>query len=441
MKKWMRLGLFVFCLVLSLVPWNTAAAQEVDTPLVVVLTSQGAITPTLEDYLLRGLEIARQEEAEAVILQLDTPGGSIELMNAIVQVIRDSEIPVVVYVSPRNAMAGSAGTVITLAGHLAAMAPETTIGAASPVGSEGEDIGETLETKTKEILKASVRALTANRPAEATTLAESMIQDARAVTVDEALQTGLIDIRAADLDDLLAQMDGRKVQVRDVERTLHTRNAQIRMVDNTFIEQVLILLVNPNLVFLLLSIGVQAILIEISSPGGWVAGFVGAVCVMLAVYGMGLLPVNWVGILFLVTAFILFILDIKAPTHGALTVAGLIAFITGSLVLFNSVRLPGVPTISVPLVVGMGLIMAGSFFTVMMIALRAQRAPIKTGVESIVGRSGYAQTDLDPSGMVLVYAEQWSAEAEQDEAPIPKGTRVEVVRVDGLHLKVRRARS
>ncbi|MEM5774891.1 MAG: hypothetical protein AAGU05_07795, partial [Anaerolineaceae bacterium] len=225
------------------------------------------------------------------------------------------------------------------------MAPETTIGAASPVGSEGEDIGETMEAKVKEILKASVRGLTKNRSEEAIRLAEETIENARAVTVDEALEVGLVDFKAANVQDLLNQLHGHQVLINDDPVTLSTRNAQVVDVGNTFIEELLLLLVNPNLVFLLLAIGVQAILIEISSPGGWGAGFIGVVCILLAVYGIGVLPVNWFGILFLVAAFVLFILDIKAPTHGALTVAGAASFIVGALVLFNSTTLPGFPRV------------------------------------------------------------------------------------------------
>ena len=236
---------------------------------VFLLTARGPLTPAMAEYLDRGLALAEQEGAGAVILQLDTPGGSVELMNRMVQAIRGSRVPIIVYVAPRGAMAASAGTVITLAGHAAAMAPETAIGAASPVGSQGEDLGETIEAKVKEILKATVRSLASRRGPEAVALAEATIDEARAVSSDEALAAGLIDFVASDLDDLLAQLDGFTVSMPDGPQVLATAGAQMVEVPQSFIEQLLQALTNPNIVCLLLSIGVQALLIELSSPGGW----------------------------------------------------------------------------------------------------------------------------------------------------------------------------
>jgi len=200
----------------------------------------------------------------------------------------------------------------------------------------------------------------------------------------------------------------------------------------------LLLLVNPNLVFLLLAVGVQAILIEISSPGGWGAGFIGVVCLLLAIYGIGILPVNWFGLLFLLTAFILFILDIKAPTHGALTAAGAASFIVGALVLFNSATLPGFPRVSIPLVVGTGISIAGFFFVIMTFALRAQRRPIQIGKETLPGKQGWVVVDLNPRGMVQVGGELWAADAQGENIPIQEGERIEVVQADGLELRVKR---
>ena len=287
-----------------------SARAQGDAPMVQVLTIDGPITPSVAEYLDRGIGSAEKDGAEALIVQLNTPGGSIDVMLDMVESIRGSDVPVVVYVAPRGAIAGSAGTVITLAAHAAAMAPETAIGAASPVGGEGEDLGETLEAKEKNILKATVRSLTEGRSSEATELAEETIETAKAVSATEALEAGLIDFIAGDLDDLLGQLDGYTVQLHSGERTLETENAEVTFIEPTFIERLLNTLTNPNIVFLLLTIGVQAILIEISSPGGWIAGFIGVVCLALATYGLGILPVNWFGLIFLATAFVLFILDI-----------------------------------------------------------------------------------------------------------------------------------
>lgn len=405
---------------------------------VLVLTASGPLTPAMAEYLDRGLALAQRQSAEAIVFQLNTPGGSIDLMNRMVQSIRGSSVPVVVYIAPRGGMAGSAGTVITLAGHAAAMAPETAIGAASPVGMQGEDLGETIETKAKEILKATVRSLATRRGPEAVALAEAAIEEARAASAAEALQAGLIDFIASDLPDLLRQLDGFQVELPSGPRSLHTAGATTVEVPQSFIEQFLQTLTNPNIVFLLLTVGVQAILIELSSPGGWVAGFIGVVCLALGAYGLGILSVNWFGLVFLATAFVLFVLDIKAPTHGALTAAGIASFIVGALVLFNSPGTPEFQRVSVPLVMAMAGVTAVLFFIVVRLALRAQRRRVSVGVEALVGRVGEARTPLSPRGMVQVAGELWSAQVEPGTPAVAPGELVEVVAVEGLRLLVRR---
>jgi membrane-bound serine protease (ClpP class) len=429
------------CLFLIAALWAgtiSPVGAQASAPEAVVLTINGPITQLMDDYLARGMSIAQSRVADVIIIQLDTPGGSVDTMNNIIKKIRGSSIPIVVYVSPQNAMAGSAGTLITLAGHVAAMAPETTIGAASPVGGQGEDIGETMESKVKEILRATARTLTQDRPPEAIALAEETIETARAVTVDEALEIGLVDIKAADLEDLLEQLDGRTVQVNDRPWELDTAGANIYVVEYSFIEQVLQTLINPNLVFLLLAIGVQAILIELSSPGGWVAGFIGVVSLLLAIYGLGALPVNWFGIIFIVIAFVLFILELTTPTMGFLTLAGVASFITGALVLFNTVEVPGFPQVSIPLVVGTGIFLGLSFLGIMTFALKALRVPVQTGAGAVEGRVAVVRTELNPRGIVSLMGEQWSAELIEGPAPVVEGERVEIVKVDGLTLKVKR---
>ncbi|HEX9017807.1 MAG TPA: ATP-dependent Clp protease proteolytic subunit, partial [Anaerolineaceae bacterium] len=386
-NRWL-VWIFFTALVVGFLPGGRVSAyQGAAAPVVVTMRMDGALHPVMLEHLKRTQQIAAREQAGLIVISLDTPGGEIMLMNQIVESIRGSQVPVVVYVSPHGAMAGSAGTMVTLAGHLSAMAPETTIGAASPVGSSGEDLSQTMQSKEKGILKATVRSLTAGRPAEAVKVAEDMIDTAHAVSSAEAVQIGLVDILASSQDDLLRQLDGRTVKMANETLTLHTLGAQVIDVPQSLMEELLMVLANPNIAFLLLAIGVQAILIEVSSPGGWVAGFVGAVCLLLATYGMGLLPVNWFGLLFLALAFGLFILDIKAPTHGALTVAGVSSFIAGALVLFNSPNVPSFQRVSVPLVVGTGVTIGLIFFVIVGYALRAQKAPLKMGM-SLVGQVG-----------------------------------------------------
>jgi membrane-bound serine protease (ClpP class) len=278
-------------------------------------------------------------------------------MTEIVSNIRASNVPVVVYVTPRGGMAGSAGTLITLAGHAAAMAPETIIGAASPIDSQGQDLGTTAKAKETEALKALVRSIAERRSPEAIKLAEATIESAKAVSAEEARAAGLVDFIASDLDDLLKQLDGFSVQMESGPLTLHTTNAVTQALPMNFGEQILNILIDTNIVFLLMTIGLLAILIELSSPGGWVSGFIGVTALALSVYGLGILPVNWFGAIFLALALVLFVLDLKAPTHGALTVAGIGSFIVGALVLFNSPEVPHFQRVSVPLVIGVSIVM------------------------------------------------------------------------------------
>jgi membrane-bound serine protease (ClpP class) len=404
---------------------------------VLLLTARGPLTPAMAEYLDRGLGRAASTGARAVIFQLDTPGGAVDVMNRMVQSIRSSQVPVVVYVAPRGAIAGSAGTVLVLAGHAAAMAPETAIGAASPVGAQGEDLGETIEAKTKEILKATVRSLAVRRGDEAVALAEATIETAKAASVEEALAVGLIDVVAADVPDLLRQLDGFAVETAFGPTRLDLQGAEVVPLPMSFIEQFLQALTNPNIVFLLLTVGVQSILIEISSPGGWVAGFLGVVCLTLGAYGLGILPVNWFGLIFLGTAFVLFILEVKTPTHGALTAAGVASFIIGALVLFNSPGTPEFQRVSVPLVIGTGVATAALVSIVLTYAIRAQLRPVEVGAEALLGRIGTARTELRPQGMVQVAGELWSAELVEGLPGVAEGSRVEVIAVDGLRLKVR----
>jgi membrane-bound serine protease (ClpP class) len=431
----MRKIAFLALFLILLVPRMEANAEG--TTRILWLKADGAVSTVMTEYIERGVKVAEGEGYSLIVLQLNTPGGQIDLMERIVTALRESRIPVVVYVAPRGAMAGSAGTLITLAGHLAAMAPETAIGAASPVGSQGEDLNTTLAAKEKEILRALVRSLTESRPAEAVALAESTIESAKAVSSTEALEAGLIDIIADSREDLLRQLDGRTVHMTEGDVVLRTGGAAVDEMNLSFMEILLGLLTNPNIVFILLAVGVQAILIELSQPGGWVAGFIGAVCLALAFYGMGFLSVNWLGLAFIVLAFILLFMEFQTPTHGALTIAGAGTFIAGALILFNSPATPEFQRVSVPLIVGTGITLALIFSLFLGLALRARGLPLVMGNETLAGKPGEVRQALDPKGMVQAEGELWSAESEGG-ARLEVGTRVEVVRIEGLRLIVRK---
>ncbi len=434
MRKKLLLLLWLFFTLLP--PFSTMAQGQGE---VLVLEAKGPIMPPMLEYFRRAIRLAEREQAELILLQLNTPGGSLDTTIEIIQEFRASRVPIVVYISPNGAIAGSAGALISLAAHQIAMAPETSIGAAAPVGSGGEDLGETMEKKAKEITKASIRSLVEKRGENALRLAEAMIDEARAVSAHEALEAGLVDLIAVDHQDLLQQLDGKEIELQGKKRMLHTTGAPVRTFPMSLIERLLLTLTDPNVVFLLIGIGIQAILIELSSPGGWVSGFIGVVCLALATYGLGILPVNWLGLILIAIAFVLFILDLKAPTHGALTVAGVATFIAGALVLFNSPASPSFLRVSPLLVISMGILLGLGFAVAMSLALRAQRMPISVGRESLIGQRGIAQiTFSNGRGQVLLNAELWSAESTEDSPSIHKGDRVEVVATEGLRLKVRK---
>jgi membrane-bound serine protease (ClpP class) len=428
----------VFLLASTLFALFTSVNAQRNSSLALVMNADGPIVPPMLEYFKRGIETAEQRDAEVLIIELNTPGGNIDTMLEIIQVIEESKVPVVVYVSPNGAIAGSAGALITMAGDASAMAPRAAIGAASPIDGSGDDIQETLEKKIKEVLKARARTMVEDRGTEAVELAEAMIDDATAVTAPEALDAGLIDFISDDTEDLLQALDGFSVQVGSETRKLKTEDIEVLPLNISFIESLLLLLTDPNILFLLLSVGQISILIELASPGGWVAGFIGAVCLTLAVYGMGLLSINWFGLVFLVIAFVLFIMDINAPTHGALTTAGVASFIIGALVLFNSPGTPDFQRVSVPLVIGMGLFMGALFFATLIFVLRSIRGQIQTGSESLHGKTGTAKTFSGDAGQVQVESELWSAERAKDSESISKGDFIEVVEVRGLRLIVKK---
>ncbi len=432
-----RVGLLLVFLAALLIAAQAVHAQG-DQPVVILMNANGAISPAMQDYVERGIKTAEQENAEALIIQLATPGGDIQSLDNIIQDIRGSTVPVVVYVAPNGAWAASAGALMTMAAHVAVMAPQTAIGASSPVGSGGQDLPATEKAKTSQIMKATIRPLVERRGPQATQLAQDMIDNAKAVSATEALQAHLIDFIATDTADVLRQLDGRVVAMPNGSVTLHTASARTVPLDMTLIEQLLLVLTDSNVVFILLSVGVLALQVELTHPGAWVPGFVGVICLALAIYGFGLLPVNWFGLIFIIMAFVLFILDIKAPTHGALTAAGVASFIVGALTLFNSPGVPQFERVSVPLVFGVGITIGLLFAAILTYALRAQREPIQFGSVTLIGKRGFARSEIGRTGQVQVGAELWSAEAASDSPSISKGDPVEVVEVRGLHLRVRK---
>lgn len=398
---------------------------------VIVLTYDGPVTPAMLAYLERGLAHAEEVDATAVIFMLDTPGGSVDITQDISQAIQQSPVPVIVYVAPARAWAASAGALITLSGHMAVMAPETLIGAASPVDSSGADLPETAQRKAEEALAATARSLAARRGDDAVQWAEQIVLSAEAATAEEALELGAVDAIASDIPDLLRQLDGRVVMVGGVEQTLALEDVQVEPFHANVFEQLLGILSNPAVAVILLTLGINAILYELSAPGGYVAGAVGIIALLLAFYSLGTLQANFAGLAFVVVAFALFIIDLKAGTGGALTAAGLVAFVLGVAMLFDS------SYVAVPWGAITGATLAVTLFV--LIALRAiartQRSRPYGGGDALVGMVGSSRSILDPNGMVYLMGAWWEATSEG--GMIDADTPIVVTRREGHHLWVR----
>jgi membrane-bound serine protease (ClpP class) len=430
MRRRRRWNVWVWIMVLLALVIAPASAQT--TGGVKLAVFKGPVTPVLASYLDRAIADAEASGASAVILELDTPGGSVDITKDITQRMQSSTVPVIVYVAPSGAHAGSAGTFITLAGHAAAMAPGSSIGAASPVGNEGADLPDTLKAKATNILVADIKNLAAHRGEQAAAWAEKAVSEAAAATADEALALGVVDAIARDVPDLLQKLDGKTVTVGSKPVTLHLEGQPIEEVPLNPLEGLLNAITNPAIAAILLTIGLNAILFEISNPGGWIAGAIGAVCLLLALYALGTLQANWTGLGFVVLAFVLFVLDIKAPTHGLLTFAGIVTFIFGSYLLFNT------PEMTVPwaTIIGLGASTGAFFAFVIAKALLAQRLRPSTGVEAMVGEIAVVRRALEPDGMVYVEGELWRARSESGRLTV--GERVVVTAQDGLRLQVKR---
>lgn len=427
----------VLSVVIFLVLHGFAALAE-DGERVDVITVKGVIDPLVAQYVEQGLKIAQQDEAQCLVIQLDTPGGADGAMRDTVQHILNSPVPVVVYVSPAGARAGSAGVFITLAAHVAAMAPGTNIGAAHPVGITGVITG-TMDEKATNDAAAYARAV-AERQERNAVWAEKAVRESVSVTAGEALELGVVDLLADDLPDLLEKIDGRKVSTSAGERFLVTKGAEPHHVSMSLPQRILHGLVDPNIAYLLFTVGIWALVAEFYHPGAIFPGVTAAICLILAFVAFGNLPVNWGGVALIVVAVVLFILDIKVAGY-ALSVGGAVAFVLGSLMIFSPF-MPSSPTmpqltVSRPLIASMTASITAFFLFALTAGLRAQRVAVLSGIETVVGATGFATSDLDPQGTVQVKSELWSAVVE-GEVVIRRGESVRVVGVEGLRLRVTR---
>lgn len=411
---------------------------QTSAPRVDVARIDGVIDAFTEGYVERVINVAREDGASAIVFQLDTPGGALDATRKIVERFFDSPIPILVYVSPSGARAGSAGVFITYAGHIAAMAPGTNIGAASPVSLTG-DLSGTLETKVMNDSAALIRSIATQRGRNAK-WGEDAVRTAVSITDQEALANGAIDLIASDVPDLLNQADGRVVQVQGKDVTLNTRGANLRQVGMNFFEEFFHFLLDPNIALILLNIGTIALIAEVYNPGAVLPGIIGVICLTLAAVALFGLPTNWAAVILIIAGIGMMVLDIKV-TGFALTVGGIISFLLGAFFLFRPITPPEptAPNISVsPWVIGI-LLLLTTVFIVMIIsaAIRSRNLPVVTGLHAYIGAVGVARTALNPLGTIIVKSEDWTALAQ--DPPIQPGETVRVVSADGLTLRVEKS--
>lgn len=434
--------------------------QNDSGPFARLLSIDGAIGPATSDYLGRGFEEAREAGASFIILRMDTPGGLDLSMRDIIQNILESPIPVVTYVSPRGARAASAGTYILYASHVAAMAPATSLGAATPVqmaapsmpdptgdtapsggdnsdgqgeeSGEGQPSGDAMERKVLNDALAYIRGL-AERHDRNAEWAEAAVRDAATLSSSEALEQNVIDFLAEDLNDLLAQIDGLELSVMDDQSVvLDTTDIRIEDAPPDWRMEFLSIITNPNLILILGMIGVYGFIIEFYNPGFGFAGITGAICLLLAGYGLQLLPLNYAGLGLVLLGLVLMIAEAFAPS-GILGVGGVIAFVIGSVILVDTEM--DVFQVSIPIVAAIAVFMAIILAVSIRIFLRVRRSPVVSGVSSMVGMEGVSTQDFRNNGLVRVQGELWQA---QSDVPLNKGDRVKVTAVDGLAITVRR---
>jgi membrane-bound serine protease (ClpP class) len=417
-------------LALSLVCTATVVAAEK----VSLIKIDGAIGPATASYIARSIDEAQTQNAQCIVIQLNTPGGLLESTQRIVQSFLGSTVPVVVYVAPTGATATSAGCFITIAASVAAMAPATTIGAAHPVMLGGNPTGgeqktdDTMKQKLENFSVSYIEAIAARRHHNVD-WAKSAVRESASISAEKALELKVIDLIAPDLPDLLKQLNGRVVD----GKTLKTAGTEVTEIKMSASERVFQRLWRPEVMFILMLIAIYGIIGEMTTPGAILPGVVGAIALVLALYMAAILPVNVTGLVLIGLALMLFIFDVYAPTHGVLTVSGIISFLIGSLMLFN--RADPLFRLSLSYIIPATLVTAAFFVFVIGKGLRAQRLPVKAGAETLVGKTVTTLIQIDSrGGKIFVEGEYWNAISD---APIEKGEVAEIAAVQGLTLKLK----
>lgn len=405
-----------------------------DKPPVYTIEVDGIINPPTAKFITDSIDEANQQGAQCLIIQLDTPGGLMESMRLIVKKILASNIPIIVYVAPRGARAASAGVFITMAAHIAVMAPGTHIGAAHPVtlgGGEGKE-NKTMTEKIVNDTVSYIKTIAKNRGRNVD-WAEKAVVKSVSITEEEAVKLNVVDFISPDLQSLLTTIDGKVVKFDGVTRTLHTKGAQPQPIQMSWREKLLDIISNPQIAYYLLMLGGMGIFFELSNPGAILPGVVGGIFLILAFYALQVLPVSYAGLALILFAIILFIAEIKVVSHGLLAVGGVISLLLGSLMLFRSPA--EYMRLSLSVIIPAVLVTSAFFVFAMTMAIRARLTKPTTGMEGLVGETGTASTPIAPEGKVAIHGEIWDVVSDQN---IERGEKVQVFGVVNLKLKVKK---
>ncbi|MDR7419806.1 MAG: nodulation protein NfeD [Armatimonadota bacterium] len=439
------LGILILAIIVA---WGGGAAPPTHgaapAPVIHRLTVDGVIGPATARFIARAVRHAEDAGAEVLVIQLDTPGGLLKSTDDITKVLLNARVPVVVYIAPRGARAASAGVFITYAAHIAAMAPATHLGAATPVTlgqpsspqqqqpSQQQDNERAMREKVTNDAVANLRAI-ANRRGRNADWAEQAVREAVSITEVDAIRLNVANLVAENFADLQRRLDGMTVTTDLGTKSLRTAQARVDDIEMDVTEQFLSLLSDPNIGFILMNVGILGILVELYNPGAILPGVVGGIALILGLASFAILQVNVAGLLLIAFAVLLFIADVKVPGHGVLTVGGIIAFIFGAILLTE--RTAPVLQISLHLILAVAVLMGAFFLFAVSAGVRAQKAPVRSGGERLVGALGVARSAIDPEGMVYVQGEMWSAVT--DAGPIAAGQPVRVVSLEGLRVRVR----
>ena len=427
-KKRLWMTVLMITAFFSLSGPSPSLPESLEKPQAFIIELEGPINPGTALFVVRGLEKARETNASLAIIRLDTPGGLASSMRTIIKAILNSPVPVVVYVGPKGAGAASAGVMITVAGHVAAMAKGTNIGAAHPVSTGGKDIGEDMGKKVVNDMAAYARGIAEEKGRNGEWV-EKAIRESVSITADEAHEKKVVDLVVEDMDDLLKTLDGREVTTSSGTVTLKTSGIEKTVYSPGFRDKLLQTISDPNISYILMMIGLAGLYFELANPGAIFPGVIGGISLILAFFSFQTLPVNYAGVMLILLAIIFFIAEVKVASYGMLSVGGIISLTLGSIMLYGDTG------VSIKLMLPAILLVGGFFVVVAGIAFRTIHRKPLGGADGLPGEIGVVTETVDPEGLLFVHGETWRAFSKEK---LEKGEKAEVVAINGLLLEVKK---